>query len=58
MKLHVPAKEWYGGEDIELEFPESWDVQERRMAGHDAKALDGGEIAERFATMNPRPKHS
>ena len=49
MKLHVPANEWYGWEDEELEFPESWDVQERRMAGHDAKALNGGEIAERLA---------
>ena len=49
MKLHVPANEWYSWEDVELEFPESWDVRERRMAGHDAKALDGGEIAERLA---------
>jgi nickel-dependent lactate racemase len=48
MRLFVPANEWYGWEDIELEFPESWDVRERRMAGHDAKALHGGEIAERL----------
>ncbi|MCW3990902.1 MAG: hypothetical protein NWE88_12605 [Candidatus Bathyarchaeota archaeon] len=48
MKLHVPANKWYGGEDFE--FPESWDVQKRRMAGHDAKALDGGKIVERFAS--------
>lgn len=50
MKLHVPANEGYGWEDAGLEFPESWDVQERRMAGHDAKALDGGEIVKRFAS--------
>jgi nickel-dependent lactate racemase len=48
MRLFVPANEWYGWKDVELEFPESWDVRERRMAGHDAKALDGREIAERL----------
>ena len=40
MRLFVPANEWYGWKDVELEFPESWDVREMRMAGHDAKALD------------------
>jgi nickel-dependent lactate racemase len=49
MRLYLPANEWYGWEDEELEFPESWDVQERRMAGHDAKALDGAEIADKLA---------
>jgi nickel-dependent lactate racemase len=48
MRLFVPANEWYGWEDVELEFPESWDVREMRMAGHDSKALDGGEIEERL----------
>jgi hypothetical protein len=33
MKLHVPTNEWYRWEGVELEFPESWDVQERRMTG-------------------------
>jgi nickel-dependent lactate racemase len=48
MRLYVPANEWYGWEDVELEFPESWDVRETRMEGHDAKALNGGEIAEKL----------
>jgi len=49
MRLFVPANEWYGWEDVELEFPESWDVRELRMAGHDAKALNEGEIADRIS---------
>ena len=61
MRLFVPANEWYGWEDVELEFPESWEVQERRMAGHDAKALHRGKIAEKLGQpvgTSPLSEHS
>ena len=48
MRLFVPAYEWYGWEDVELEFPESWDVREIRMEGHNAKSLNGGDLAKRL----------
>jgi nickel-dependent lactate racemase len=37
--LRIPIKAWHGDEDMELQFPETWEVQECRMAGHDAPAL-------------------
>jgi len=45
MRLQVPANEWYGWEPEEIGFPESWDVREMRMTGHDAPALTHEEIA-------------
>jgi nickel-dependent lactate racemase len=37
--IRIPIKAWYGDEEMELQFPATWEVQECRMAGHDAPAL-------------------
>lgn len=37
--IRIPIKAWYGDEEMELQFPETWEVQECRMAGHDTPAL-------------------
>ena len=55
MRLNVPANEWYGWEPEEIGFPESWDVREMRMAGHDAPALTREEIAEKLGSSVGTP---
>ena len=47
-RFEVPAWEWYGWAREELEFPDGWNVHERRMKGHDAAALTADEITERL----------
>jgi nickel-dependent lactate racemase len=42
---------WFGERDIELAFPSTWEVTERRMAGHDKPALTDEEM--RAALRNP-----
>jgi lactate racemase len=49
VKMHINA--FRGDDEIELGFPESWDVTECRMAGHDKPALSDEEM--RFALRNP-----
>lgn len=45
----VPILAWYGDTNLELGFPESWDVTVCQMKGHDAPHLSDGEIREAFA---------
>ena len=49
VKLRINA--FRSDEEIELGFPESWDITECRMAGHDKPALTDDEI--RSAMQNP-----
>lgn len=44
--IRIPIKAWYGDEEMELNFPESWDVKECRMAGHDVPPLDDALLCE------------
>jgi len=48
-KVVVPILAWYGDEDLELEFPASWDVNVCKMKGHDAPALSDTQIKRAFA---------
>lgn len=45
----VPVLAWYGGKDLELEFPESWDVTVCKMKGYDALRLSDSKIRKAFA---------
>ena len=47
--MHVNA--FFGDDEIELSFPESWEVTECRMAGHDRPALNDDEM--RQVLRNP-----
>ena len=49
--IQIPTRAWYGDVDATLTFPEHWDVQECRMAGHDTPALSEEQILE--ALDNP-----
>lgn len=44
--IRIPVKAWYGDEELELQFPEVWEVKECRMAGHDIPALTDEQIHE------------
>lgn len=48
-KVVIPILAWYGDKDLELEFPESWDVTVCSMKGHDAPCLSDSEIRKAFA---------
>ena len=48
-KVVVPILAWYGDEDLELEFPDSWDVTVCSMKGYDAPCLSDSEIRKAFA---------
>lgn len=48
-RLRVDA--WFGEREIELNFPANWEVDERRMAGHDRTALTDEEM--QVALHNP-----
>lgn len=47
IKLRTMA--WFGDEELELNFPQSWEVIECRMAGHDAPALSDSQMEAAFA---------
>lgn len=49
--IRIPVKAWYGDETMELQFPETWEVQECRMLGHDTPALNDEQL--RKALHNP-----
>ena len=44
--IRIPIKAWYGDEEMELKFPETYDVQECRMAGHDTPAMSDKQLRE------------
>ncbi|RMF92224.1 MAG: nickel-dependent lactate racemase [Nitrospinota bacterium] len=44
--IRIPIKAWYGDEEMELQFPETWEVHECRMAGHDAPPLSEEQLRE------------
>ena len=48
-KVVVPVLAWYGDKDLELEFPESWDVTVCSMKGYGAPRLSDSEIRKAFA---------
>jgi len=48
-KVVVPVLAWYGDEELELEFPESWDVTVCSMKGYDAPRLSDDKIRQAFA---------
>ena len=50
-RIRIPIKAWYGDEEMELRFPESWQVHECRMAGLDPPPLSDEQMAE--ALNNP-----
>ena len=54
--IDIPIKAWYGDEEMALEFPEGWSVQECRMAGHDAAAMNDDQIRQALAVDHPRHK--
>ena len=49
VRLRVAA--WFGEREIDLAFPSNWEVTERRMAGHDRRALSDDQM--RAALRNP-----
>lgn len=50
-KVRLRVGAWFVEKDIELAFPENWEVEECRMAGHDKPALSAD--AMRAAVQNP-----
>ena len=48
-KAVIPILAWYGDEELELEFPESWDVTVFKMKGHEAPPLSDAAIRKAFA---------
>ena len=48
-KAVIPILAWYGDEELELEFPESWDVTVCKMKGHEAPPLSDAAIRKAFA---------
>jgi len=49
-KAVLPLLAWYGDEELEIDFPETWDVAVCRMKGHGAKPLSDAGIREAFAS--------
>ncbi|MFH1652159.1 MAG: lactate racemase domain-containing protein [Chloroflexota bacterium] len=49
MKVKVPQLPWHGDTELELDFPDSWEVAVCEMAGKDVPALTGKQIGEAFA---------
>lgn len=46
--IQLPQMPWYGDQQIELNFPPSWDVHLLRMNGDDAPAIGPDQIREAF----------
>lgn len=49
-EIPIPIKAWYGDTETRLTFPDRWDVQECRMAGHDTPAISDDAIREALET--------
>ena len=47
--IRLPQMEWYGDTELEIDFPDSWDVTVCRMHGHDASPLSEDGIRKAFA---------
>ena len=45
-KVKMRVNAFFGDDEIELWFPENWELAECRMAGHDNSALNDNEIRE------------
>ncbi len=50
-KVRLGISAWFDEREIEISFPSTWEVTERRMAGHDKPALSDAEM--RAAMANP-----
>jgi len=50
MKLKVPQLLWYGNTELELDFPDFWDVHFLSPKGHDRPRLSPQEMARAFAS--------
>ena len=46
--IRIPTHAWYGDREMELPFPASWQVEECRMAGHDAPALHDDQLRDQL----------
>jgi len=44
VELGVKTNEFFGDQTIQLEFPETWEVNEVKMVGHEARPLTDSEI--------------
>jgi len=49
--IRLPQMEWYGDTELEIDFPDSWEVKECRMHGHAAPPLSDAGF--RKALANP-----
>jgi len=49
-KATLPVLAWYGDEELEIDFPETWDVTVCRMKGDDAPPLSDTQIRKAFAS--------
>ena len=47
--VKLRAMVWYGDTEIDINFPESWDVQVCTMKGQDAPVLTDADIRKAFA---------
>jgi len=47
--VRLPQLAWYGDTELDIEFPDSWDVTVCRMRGHDAPPLDDAGFRKAFA---------
>lgn len=43
-KFIVPTLAWFGQRDLELEFPENWDVKFLPMSGYSKRATSSNEV--------------
>ena len=56
--VRILTKAWYGDEEMELQFPETWEVQECRMAGHDMPPLTNERIHDALKhPLGTKPLH-
>ena len=44
--IRIPIKAWYGDEEMDLNFPKRWEINECRMAGHDTPPLSDEQLKE------------
>ena len=44
--VKVPELLWFGPKEVELDFPNNWQLEIRKMAGHDRKVLTPAQIKE------------
>ncbi|TEU17494.1 MAG: hypothetical protein E3J25_01995, partial [Anaerolineales bacterium] len=47
--VRLPQMEWYGDTELDIDFPDSWDVNVCRMHGHDAPPLADAGFRKAFA---------